>query len=265
MPEQAIAGTQIHWRYFGNGPEQALILHCGQGSGAMWRAAMTFVRDGVTAIAPDFPGHGRSGPFPDGSDVHDVGLAVAQTLAPDGAHVIGHSFGATLALRMALAAPETITRLTLIEPVLFAAAKGTPASDAFNTQEAPFRAAMQAGDHALAARLFNRIWAGVRWHDLAEDQRARMIASMPFINASQPILHDDTKDMMRAGGLESLPMPVTFLRGSETAPVIAAIHAALMARIPNATEHVIDGAGHMSVITHPADVARAIWPATAPV
>ena len=53
---------------------------------------------------------------------------------------------------------------------------------------------------------------------------------------------------------------MTLIRGSESDPSVAAIHAVLARLIPDTTEHVIDGAGHMSPMTHTAEVARLIQP-----
>jgi lipase len=79
---------------------------------------------------PDRAGHGgarggtrrATGPrFPRPGTEHALGLL------PEGpVHLIGHSFGATVALRLAIEAPERVASLTLIEPVLFAAAPDGP-------------------------------------------------------------------------------------------------------------------------------------------
>lgn len=54
--------------------------------------------------------------------------------------VIGHSFGATVALRLALERPELVRSLVLVEPVLFAAAKAAedPRFAAFAAREGCF-------------------------------------------------------------------------------------------------------------------------------
>lgn len=247
-----LAGTEICVRRMGHGPVPMLVLHCGQGSGRMWAPVLTGLGDAYTALLPDMPGHGRSAPWPAGRDVHDVVTEIAAALVEPGAHVVGHSFGATVALRLALARPGVVSRLTLIEPVLFAAARGTPAAAAHDAEQAPFDAAVAQGDMPLAARLFNRMWgAGVRWDTLPEKTRARMTASIPFILASTPALADDRAGILAPGGLEALDIPVTLLRGADTVGVIAAIHAALCARLPRARDHAVPGAGHMLPVTHP--------------
>ncbi|WP_375259933.1 alpha/beta fold hydrolase [Citreimonas sp.] len=249
----------IHVSQFGEGETPALMLHCGQGRGGMWRGVAQHLGDRYAITAPDFPGHGRSDPFPDGRDVHDVATEAVAPLVCDGAYLVGHSFGATVALRLALRWPDRVARLVLIEPVLFAAARGAPEEAVQAERDSAFIAACKAGDMPTAARAFNRQWgAGQRWDDLREDTRQAMARSIPFILASEPALRDDRAGLLAPGGLESLPMPVTLIRGDQTQPVVVAIHRALAARIPNATDRVVKGAGHMAPITHPRAVAQAI-------
>ena len=51
---------------------------------------------------------------------------------------------------------------------------------------------------------------------------------------------------------------MTLIRGSQTQRVVADIHAALAARIPDASDHVVEGAGHMVPLTHVAETAALI-------
>jgi pimeloyl-ACP methyl ester carboxylesterase len=74
----------------------------------------------------DLPGHGQSADWDGHGDYGRRTAEVAATFYTEPLHLIGHSFGAVTALRLALAAPEGVRSLTLIEPVLFAAARGHP-------------------------------------------------------------------------------------------------------------------------------------------
>ena len=97
----------------------------------------------------DMPGHGRSDDWDGRANYHDLLCdALTGSCAP-GTHVIGHSLGATVALRLAIERPELVGRLTLIEPVYFAAAKGTEAHQQHVDRFRPFIKAMQADDCLL--------------------------------------------------------------------------------------------------------------------
>jgi pimeloyl-ACP methyl ester carboxylesterase len=224
----------------------------------MWQPVACALEQQIHMVAPDLPGHGRSPDFGDG-DVHDQAMAGVRPLLRPGMHLVGHSFGGTLALRLAQEAPDQVASLTLIEPVLFAAARGRPGFEAHATREAEFAAAYETGDKMLAARVFNRLWGGgIPWAQFPPAAQRDMAARMPFIMGTLPSLWEDCHGMLAPGQIERLTMPVTFLRGADSVPIMGQIHAGLQARLPDWRETVVDGAGHMLVATHPATVAQTI-------
>jgi len=73
--------------------------------------------------------------FPPGPDVErvdfeDEAVWLEQFLEP-GTHLVGHSYGGVISLFAAARRPELLRSLTVIEPPLFAIARGIPAADAF--------------------------------------------------------------------------------------------------------------------------------------
>jgi pimeloyl-ACP methyl ester carboxylesterase len=72
---------------------------------------------GYQLIVPDRPGHGRS-PFPGRPDDAEADGAWVAELLEDGAHLVGHSFGACVALAAAAMKPGSVRSLTLIEPAM---------------------------------------------------------------------------------------------------------------------------------------------------
>ena len=213
--------------------------------------------------AMDLPGHGRSPDWDRMVDFHAQATAMARAAlpeAPGGVHAIGHSFGATVALRLALEGVP-MRSLTLIEPVLFAAAReaGDPAYAAHLDAFAPIDAAFAAGERERAARLFSRDWGtGQRWDDMASSQRASLIQRIHLIFAGSPALEADEAGLLAPGRLEALRVPVLLIEGERSPPVAGAVQAALAARLPDARSVVVEGAGHMAPITHPQPVADAI-------
>lgn len=254
-----IPGVTVNVRTFGDGPQVALSLHPSLAHGGAFRA-LAAQMPGWRLVAPDLPGHGESADWDGTRDLHDVATEAAAAVL-DGIGpccVIGHSFGATVALRLALEQPARVRRLVLAEPVLFAAVAG-PVHAAHLAEHAGFAAAMGAGDLVAAAAAFQAIWgAGVPFGDLPVAQRGYIADRMPLIPAQNATLYDDAAGLLAPGRLEGLRMPVLLVEGAMSPPVIAAIHAVLAARLPVARRVVIAGAGHMAPITHPADVAAAI-------
>ncbi|MEM8632359.1 MAG: alpha/beta hydrolase [Pseudomonadota bacterium] len=257
MPSEIRAGYRTYWDEEGEGARWALLIHPSLASSRIW----TGVRDRVTlrTIAFDQPGHGQSAPWDRKGDFHDQATAVAASfLTADPVDLVGHSFGATIALRLALEHPKVVRSLTLIEPVLFIAAKraGDPEFDRHMERMEGFDAALALGDYARAARTFDAVWgSGAPWETLPEAVRAKLVSRIPLIAAGEPVLLHDTRGLLDAGRLERLSCPVHFLRGDASPPIIAAIHAALRARLAQSDEAVIPGAAHMLTATHPQETA----------
>jgi len=203
----------------------------------------------------DLPGHGKSGRW-DGEDFHSDALDVAAGLLEGPTHLVGHSFGATVALRMAIAQPNLVSRLTLIEPVMFAAASRV-VRRAHDAASAPFVTAYRAGDLEGAAQVFTKMWGtGVAWSDLPDKHRQRIVSQIKTVIASAPAIEDDVHGIMARLG--AVTCRVDLIEGTDSQPVMTAIMDGLEAGLPQSQRTRIRGAGHMLPITHPVQTARAL-------
>ena len=140
-------------------------------------------------VAPDMIGHGTARDWDGRGDLHSEctrdALAVAAEMQGP-IHMIGHSFGATVALRMALERPELLQSLVLIEPVLFCAARADEAPEYrdFTASHLGFETLLTQGDLIGAARHFHRIWGDGRDFDRAPAVLQRYIIDrLPLIMA----------------------------------------------------------------------------------
>lgn len=264
MADGVFGGIATHWRVFGQGDSQALALHCSLAHQGAW-AGLAQGLPRLSITAPDLLGHGRSADWDGMADFHSLATRQAMGLLatlPDGpVHLIGHSFGATVALRMALEDMDRIASLTLFEPVLFCAARaaGGPAFADLLAAFAPFEAALNAGDDAAAAEHFQTIWGrGERFSDLPEGQRRYITERIGLIAAQNATLLEDAAGILSYGRLEGLGVPVLLLQGAESPAVIDAINAELARRLPQVTRATVAGAGHMLPITHPAESAALV-------
>ena len=252
--------VDVHWRQFGQGAEPALAIHCTLGHAGSWRGVATALGDVLTTLAYDLPNHGKSPDWNGQGDLHDACIAPAREVLDRPMHLIGHSFGATVALRLAVETPQNVKTLTLIEPVYFAAAGAhDPAALARYTAQALYATAMAKGDWAQAAAEFNANWgAGRDWHDLPAAAQKYMIDRMPFVDAQAPMIFDDSAGLLAQGRLERAAMPCLLLKGSMSPEIISTVHDGLAARLPQARQETLQGVGHMSPVTHPDRVAAAL-------
>lgn len=260
MPSGLRAGFPTHWRTFGDGPENGLLLHCALAHSGAWRGVASTLSARLSMLAPDMPGHGKSADWDQRCDLHDQITKISLDCLGSGGHVIGHSFGAMIALRLAIEAPEKVHSLTLIEPVLFAAAKPEPSIfEQYVQKAAVFDAAMQRGDWAASAEAFAAVWGGGSdWGTLPVKGKDDLASRMHFIRETEPCLFDDSANLLGAGRCERVSCPTLLIRGADTEPVIGAIHRTLAKRINAATDVVIPNAGHMVPLTHSELVAEHI-------
>lgn len=258
MPAAVFGGTGTFWRDWGKGRRRAVMVHCSLAHSGAWGGVAERLADAMQLQAFDLPGHGRSGPWDPARDYQDQACEMALGLIGAGpVDLVGHSFGAVTCLRIALEHPGLVRSLALYEPVLFAAA----AAGGFDTRTmfAAFDKAMRAGDDEASARIFAAIWgAGEPWDEIPAPQHAMITDRIGLIAAGAPSIHDDRAGLLRPGRLESLDRPVLLMEGDASPPVIPAINASLVARLPDTARAVIAGARHTGPISHPGEVAAAI-------
>lgn len=217
--------------------------------------------------APDMIGHGRAQDWDGQGDIHSlctreaIEIAEQMSARTGPIDVIGHSFGGTVALRVALERPELLRSIVLIEPVLFAAARadGAPEYRDFIASHRDFEAMFKAGDLQGAAQHFQSVWGdGRAFSDAPLSVQRYILERLHLILAQTDALHTDSAGVMGYLRLESMGLPVLLILGSESPPIVAAIARALGSRLPNLTTVTIAGARHMAPITHPSQVAAAL-------
>jgi len=239
-------------RHFPGDPDRpALGLHCMMGASGLFQPLAEHLDGLIDLRAFDYPGHGRS-PDWQGDDLHGVVTRHAASLIDRPLDLIGHSFGATVALRIAVGAPDAIRSLTLVEPVLFAAAS-TAAQQAQTARLAPFEAS---GDWDGMLRRFLSDW-GSPGAEIPTDgpRAARLRQQMRMVVDTNEALMQDRARILREGGLEQIEAPVMLIAGADSPPIVHEIVDALAARLPDVARATIPDAGHMLPLTHAAAFA----------
>src|SRR5579871_5950955 len=94
-----------------------VLLHGAGFDHSVWALhSRWFAHHGFAVLAPDLPGHGRSGgkPLPTIADMADWTAALLDAVGAAKARLIGHSMGSLIALETAARHPDKVSALSLI-------------------------------------------------------------------------------------------------------------------------------------------------------
>jgi pimeloyl-ACP methyl ester carboxylesterase len=121
-----IEGMRVHYRVEGTGPT-LVLLHGTSSSLHTWDGWVRELSDTRRIVRLDLPGFGLTGPAPDDdyrAERHArVVAALLDRLGVTRADVAGNSLGGRVAITFALAHPDRVRRLILIDAAGFAAVK----------------------------------------------------------------------------------------------------------------------------------------------
>ena len=106
---------------------RAVLIHGSGGNAESTWAALRPLEERVTLVTPNRGGYPPN-PLLDRVDF-EVQAAELAPLLEDGAHLVGHSYGAVIALLIAAAHPGRVRSLAVSEPPAFALARGNPDVD----------------------------------------------------------------------------------------------------------------------------------------
>lgn len=253
-------GRQVGYHAQGEG-RPVVFLHSGPGSAADWRQVFAAFSEGYRLVAMNAFGRGETADWPEDELTVDdfVGLVGGLTAALGGTFdLVGHSYGGAIALRTAVVAPELVGTLTVLEPQIYPVledsdprlyAQGIELLDRFTT-------ALTAGRPEVAWRAFiDHYNEPGTWDSLPAGLRNLQMASSKGAVRSWEALYANPTSI---DDLTGIPHSTLVIQGSQTAAAEERMCEIVADAVPQARRIVIDGAGHMLPLTHPAAVAAAI-------
>ncbi len=257
---------QAHAPYFretGAGTS-VVCLHSSASSSGQWRALTERLADRFKVIAADLYGWRKSPAWPPDQPMYlDDELAFLDPVfraAGDRFHLIGHSYGAAIALKAALKDPARLISLVLYEPVLFSvlmadAPQSEAAREIVAVRDDTIRLIDEADLNGSAQR-FVAYWQGDgTWAAMPEARRAGLAAAMPAVKPEwRALFYEPT--LLNA--FAAVNVPTLFLTGTRSKESARAVARLLTAVLPSVRVQEIDGVGHMAPITHPDLVNPAI-------
>lgn len=247
----------------GAGPG-VICLHSNASTSGQWRGLIELLAPRHHVLAPDCYGSGKSPEWPSDRSItlaDEVALIEPLLLAAEAPVVlVGHSYGAAIALTAALAHPARVRALALYEPTLFALvdAESPPPNDTVGIRTAVDQAgaALDRGDADAAAQAFIDYWMGPgAWANTPAARKAPIAASVRNVRRwAHALLHEPTP----AAAFGRLGMPVLYMVGGRSTVSAHAVARVLLGVLPRATRLHFEQLGHMGPITHPEVVNAAI-------
>ncbi|RUO26191.1 alpha/beta hydrolase [Aliidiomarina minuta] len=237
-----------------------VCLHSSQSSGAQWRPLLRFFREQkVDIVSPDLIGYGACPQAaPEDSQAFRLADEVSmlsehcESFARRPLHLVGHSYGAALALKIAKDNPAQVASLTLYEPVSFhVLADDDPARE----QISGVSANMESLSEEESARLFVDYWNYPGYFDALPERVQRVM-----LGQQKKVLADFAALLGEPAQLQdyaAVQCPVLLMHG-DASPLSSRRVAQLLGQtLPQCTELSING-GHMAPVTDPASVMPAM-------
>jgi pimeloyl-ACP methyl ester carboxylesterase len=242
--------TTIHFlRSQPAAPERLICLHSSGASPRQWQPYREAFGTRFEVVTPELIGYGGAARWPKGNPVtlDDEARALAPLLQRGGVHLFGHSYGAAVALQLALRWPDCVRSLTLYEPVRFALLQSgaATAGSAEAITGVGRRIGMQvlSGNLQAAAAAFVDYWSGEgSWQQLGTRAQQALVERMTKVQAEFEALF---ADRVPAAAYTALTMPVQLLGGSRSPLPVRQALEQLESTLPDATRLRFDGLGHM--------------------
>jgi pimeloyl-ACP methyl ester carboxylesterase len=174
--------------------------------------------------------------------------------------LVGHSYGAAVALRAALERPGRVRALALYEPTLFALVDAhTPPpnpADGIRQAVAAAAAALDEGNPDDAARHFIDYWMGAgSWNATPAERKPAIAESVVNVRRWAHALFTEPTPL---AAFRELDIPVLYMVGKRSTASAHGVASLLRAALPRVELVEFDDLGHMGPMTHPQQVNEAI-------
>jgi pimeloyl-ACP methyl ester carboxylesterase len=248
-----------HVRHVGQGPA-VVLLHSSASSGRQWDSLMTALQSRYRLQAIDLHGHGSTPAWKGRQRMRlEDDLALVQPLLTSATpvHLVGHSYGGALALKLAALMPERIASVAVYEPVLFRLLLDYQPRDRATTEvliaAQSIRHWFDLGHNARAAQRFVDFWSGDgAWKRLPPVPQQIIAARMGSVIGHFDALFNDS---LTRAELSRLDLPILCMTGARTRAAPRRIGELLRYALRRATHEFVVDAGHMGPITQAAAVA----------
>lgn len=243
-----IGGVHVEYHEQGTG-EPVLLLHSSGASSSQWRALAERLSARYRVVAPDLYGYGATAHWPGRgafSLAHEAEIVHALLgHVGEPAHLVGHSYGGAVALRVARLRSALLRSLTVIEPVAFHLLEDRSEITAVAARVAQ---CVACGDYLGGFGSFFDYWCGPgSWDATPAAKRDAMAARLAKVALD---FHATLNEPARLEDFGGLPLPTLVLQGACSPLPTRRICEQLARVLPESQLATIEGAGHMAPLTH---------------
>lgn len=178
----SLAGRlQVHYLEWGSG-DTTVLIHTGPGEARDWERVASRLAGDLRCVAVDLYGRNGTTSWAEvrGPTMDDLADLIQQFIAQLGGpvHVVGHSDGGAVALRLAITSPDSVARLVVIEPQVLGLLReaGDPTAGVGEEVMINLKNLVAAGDADTAWRMMIDTYSGAGfWDRLPTPVRSRFL------------------------------------------------------------------------------------------
>jgi pimeloyl-ACP methyl ester carboxylesterase len=245
---------RIAYREIGAG-SPLILIHGSPGDGRSWSRLAPRLAEHYRVITPDLPGYGGSDALPENAIERTaaMGAAIAGLIDHCGgkARLCGHSYGGNVALHAAIARPSLVQSLVLFEPVFFRAMSLADKQQAFEQAMSFFGVyadRVTGGEPAAVGEMIDYWFGAGSFAQMHPSARKFLIAGAARNGLDVRAAFTERLTIDQLAGFNN---PVLVACGGCSPPAAPAIAAALVGLLPRARPHVVPGATHGMLDSHP--------------
>ena len=240
----------------GSGPI-VLLIHSSVSGARQWRKLTDALKDRYRVLAINLYGYGATPAWDDPAPqtLEDQARLVEAVLPSDAdkIHLVGHSFGGSVAMKLAANMPGRIGKLVLLEANPFYLLAQAGQTEAFAEAKAlgtMIKDCGGRGDWSVAAETFADYWGGQHtWRDMPPERRTAFAEAIkPNFHEWDAVMNETTPITQWA---EQLPRSTLAVCDPATVTPIREIDALLQRACPEWHYQPIAGGGHMAPLTRP--------------
>ncbi|MBW8640509.1 alpha/beta hydrolase [Hoeflea sp. WL0058] len=235
-----------------------VALHSSASSGAQWRTLAVDCAGQMEVIAPDLPGYGQASLT---RDISQKGVAAAaapviELIERNGkpVHLVGHSNGAGVALKIAMVRPDLVKSLALYEPATFHFLNHGCSIDRALFRQISRLAGLVSvslafGNPDRGMRAFINFWNGDgAWESLPDKSRNK------FASQARSIIADFNGGFAESWSLKDLGainLPTLMMSGGRSPDIAERVTSHITSAFRDVRTEAFPALGHMAPVFNP--------------